>query len=378
MTIDALMYTGDNLLLVQINLMRSIFIYPQADFENRIALTPLNLGALKKWGADVIALKECGLRAGYRDEDFTMAGAQVISSIADGLGRADIILTLHCPSPQDVKKMKKDALIIGLLESDPSFKADSQTCFALERLPRITRAQGMDVLSSQSNLAGYRAVLEACHHYGRMMPMMMTAAGSVKAARLFVIGAGVAGLQALATARRLGAITSAMDVRPAAAEQVESVGARFIAIDDKELKKAEDDKGYAREMSEQIKKKQTQLLKEHIKSQDIVVTTALIPNKPAPQLIDEPMVQSMRHGSVITDLAAATGGNCALTQKDKVIHKHGVTIIGESNLAGRLAYDASFLYGRNITEFITTLLTPTENGITFDETDDIIKATLLH
>ena len=361
----------------------SVFINPSDDLEPRVALTPENVTALERWGGAVLCVKGGGTRAQYDDSAYKQAGAKLLTNASEGLKNAHIIVTLAPPSVTDLRAMRDGAIVIGLLTatSDDAIavaRQKSLQLFALERLPRITRAQSMDVLSSQSNLAGYRAILEAAQHYPRLLPMMMTAAGSIKAARVFVIGAGVAGLQALATARRLGGITSAYDVRAAAAEQVTSVGATFITSDDQEGQQSDQHGGYAREVSASYKKKQDQLLRDHIPRQDIVITTALIPQKKAPVLIDQKMVESMRAGSVIVDIAASGGGNCALTELDTIVTHKQVTIIGWSNLAARMPHDASFLLGRNITQFITQLFTIDDSqGITFDAQDDIITATLL-
>ena len=360
----------------------SVFVYPSDDSEPRVALTPENVMALERWGGKVLCVKGGGMRAQYHDDAYKQAGAKLLTNASEGLN-AHIIVTLAPPSVTDLRAMRDGAIVMGLLTatSDDALavaRQKSLQLFALERLPRITRAQGMDVLSSQSNLAGYRAILEAAQHYPRLLPMMMTAAGSIKAARVFVIGAGVAGLQALATARRLGGITSAYDVRAAAAQQVTSVGATFITSDDQEGQQSDEQGGYAREVSASYKKKQDQLLRDHIPQQDIVITTALIPQKKAPVLIDQKMVESMRAGSVIVDIAASGGGNCALTQTDAIVTHKQVTIIGWSNLAARMPHDASFLLGRNITQFITQLFTSDDSqGVTCDAQDDIITATLL-
>jgi NAD(P) transhydrogenase subunit alpha len=251
------------------------------------------------------------------------------------------------------------------------------TVFALELMPRITRAQTMDVLSSQSNLAGYKAVIDAAATYGRAMPMMMTAAGTVAPAKVFIMGAGVAGLQAIATARRLGAIVTATDVRPAAKEQVASLGAKFIAVEDDEFREAETAGGYAKEMSAEYREKQRALVAEHVTSQDIIITTALIPGRPAPELISRAMVESMKPGSVIVDLAVERGGNCAVSRPGKVVRHKGVTVIGHLNVAGRLAADASSLYARNVFNFFQPLIDGETGALKIDFDDEIVAGTLI-
>jgi NAD(P) transhydrogenase subunit alpha len=247
----------------------------------------------------------------------------------------------------------------------------------MELLPRITRAQVMDVLSSQANLAGYQAVIDAAEEFDRALPMMMTAAGTVPAARVFVMGAGVAGLQAIATARRLGAVVSATDVRPAAKEQVESLGAKFIAVEDEEFRAAETAAGYAKPMSAEYRAKQAELVAEHIKKQDIVITTALIPGRPAPRLIGKAMVESMKPGSVIVDLAAERGGNCELTRADQTVTHSGVTILGPTNLAGEVPVNASSLYAKNLLAFLETMFDKKEKALKVNWDDEIIKGTLV-
>jgi H+-translocating NAD(P) transhydrogenase subunit alpha len=287
------------------------------------------------------------------------------------------------PAASELARYKKGALVIAMMDpygEDAALKAMADAgivAFAMELLPRITRAQVMDVLSSQANLAGYRAVIDAAAEYGRALPMMMTAAGTVPAARLFVMGAGVAGLQAIATARRLGAIVTATDVRPAAKEQVESLGAKFIAVEDEEFKQAETAGGYAKEMSKDYQAKQAALVSEHIKKQDIVITTALIPGRPAPRLISKDMVASMRPGSVIVDLAVERGGNCELAQAGEVVESGGVKIVGHRNVPGRIAASASSLYARNLFAFLEILVDKNAEALAVNWDDEIVKATAL-
>jgi NAD(P) transhydrogenase subunit alpha len=262
---------------------------------------------------------------------------------------------------------------LGRKDDAKAYAGAKITAFAMELVPRISRAQGMDVLSSQSNLAGYKAVLDAAHEYRRIMPMMMTAAGSIAPARVFVMGVGVAGLQAIATARRLGAVVSATDVRPATKEQVESLGAKFVMVESEETEEAETAGGYAKEMSEDYKQKQAALVADTIAKQDMVITTALIPGRPAPELVSEEMVKSMAAGSVINDLAAPAGGNCALTEPGQVVVRHGVTIIGHINVASRVAEDASLLYARNLLNFLIPLIDGETGALNIDWDDEIIK-----
>ena len=293
--------------------------------EPRIGLTPETVKKLVKAGAEVTIRSGAGDRSHFSDQDYAAAGAKIANSDAEAVGNADIVLTVRRPDPAIVKVMKNGAVLIGMLDpfSEPegldALAESGVSLFTMELMPRITRAQSMDVLSSQSNLAGYKAVVDAAAAFERALPMMMTAAGTVSAARVFVMGVGVAGLQAIATARRLGAIVSATDVRPAVKEQVASLGAKFIAVEDDEFKQAETAGGYAKEMSDAYKKKQAELIAEHIKGQDIIITTALIPGRPAPKLISKAMIESMKPGSIVVDLAAERGGNTELTQPGGIV-----------------------------------------------------------
>jgi len=279
-----------------------------------------------------------------------------------------------------MKKGAKLAAIMNPYAEDaniPAYASAGIEAFAMEFMPRITRAQSMDVLSSQSNLAGYRAVLDACYEYGRALPMMMTAAGTIAPARVMIMGAGVAGLQAIATAKRLGAIVSATDVRIATKEQVESLGGTFVYVDDEEAREAETSGGYAKEMSDEYKKKQAELIAETLKKQDIAITTALIPGRPAPLLITEEMVHSMRPGSVIVDMAVEQGGNCALSKPGEIVEVNGVKIVGHLNIPSRLAADTSALYAKNLLNFITPLMDTENKTLNIDWEDEIITGTLL-
>src|ERR1700674_2344 len=319
--------------------------------ESRVAATPDTVKKMIALGAEIAVAPGDGVRSGILDTDYAAAGASVSR---DALANADVVLKVRRPVEGELKSYKRGALVIAIMDPfghDAALKAMAEAgivAFAVELMPRITRAQVMDVLSSQANLAGYRAVIDAAAEFGRAFPMMMTAAGTVPATKVFVMGAGVAGLQAIATARRLGAIVTATDVRPAAKEQVESLGAKFIAVEDEEFKAAETAGGYAKEMSKEYQLKQAALVAEHIKKQDIVITTALIPGRPAPRLISSAMVTSMRPGSVIVDLAVERGGNVEGVSADAVSEQNGVKVIGYRNVPGRIAATASNLYAKNL------------------------------
>jgi H+-translocating NAD(P) transhydrogenase subunit alpha len=348
--------------------------------EDRVAATPETIKKMKGLGADVGVEPDAGTKSGIPDAEFAAAGATVTDAAVKD---ADVVLKVRRPAASELARYKKGALVIAMMDpygEDAALKAMADAgivAFAMELLPRITRAQVMDVLSSQANLAGYRAVIDAAAEYGRALPMMMTAAGTVPAAKLFVMGAGVAGLQAIATARRLGAIVTAADVRPAAKEQVESLGAKFIAVADEEFKQAETAGGYAKEMSKDYQAKQAALVSEHIKKQDIVITTALIPGRPAPRLISKDMVASMRPGSVIVDLAVERGGNCELAQAGEVVESGGVKIVGHRNVPGRIAASASSLYARNLFAFLEILVDKNAKALAVNWDDEIVKATAL-
>jgi len=348
--------------------------------ESRVAATAETVKKMKALGADVCVTAGAGDKSGIPDSEFAAAGAAVL---ADACKDADIILKVRRPTAPELAGYKKGALVIALMDpygQDAAVRDMARsgiTAFAMEFLPRITRAQAMDVLSSQANLAGYRAVIDAAAEYGRGLPMMMTAAGTVPAARVFVMGAGVAGLQAIATARRLGAIVTGTDVRPAAKEQVESLGAKFIAVEDEEFKQAETAAGYAKEMSKDYQAKQAALVADHIKKQDIVITTALIPGRPAPRLISKEMVASLRPGSVIVDLAVERGGNCELARAGEVVTVNDVKIVGYLNVPGRVAASASSLYARNLLAFLEILVDKKQGSIAVNWDDDIVKATAL-
>jgi proton-translocating NAD(P)+ transhydrogenase subunit alpha len=351
--------------------------------EPRIGLTPETVKKLIKAGAEVTIRSGAGERSHFSDQDYVAAGAKIANSDAETIGNADIVLTVRRPDPAIVKAMKNGAVLIGML--DPFSEAEGLdalatsgvSLFTMELMPRITRAQSMDVLSSQSNLAGYKAVVDAAAAFERALPMMMTAAGTVPAARVFVMGVGVAGLQAIATARRLGAIVSATDVRPAVKEQVASLGAKFIAVEDEEFKQAETAGGYAKEMSDAYKKKQAELIAEHIKGQDIIITTALIPGRPAPKLLSKAMIESMKPGSIVVDLAAERGGNTELTEPGGIVEHNGIRIMGELNLPGSVPVNASSLYARNLQAFIEPMIDKEKKALAINWDDELVKGTLI-
>jgi NAD(P) transhydrogenase subunit alpha len=355
----------------------------RADGEARVAASPETVKKLKALGLDVVVEAGAGAESRIADAAYAEAGAEIAADEKAALNAADIVLKVQHPTAEEIALMKRGAILVAMLaplarkEDARAYAAAGITAFAMELVPRITRAQSMDVLSSQANLAGYKAVLEACAHYRRVLPMMMTAAGSIAPARVFVMGVGVAGLQAIATARRLGAVVSATDVRPATKEQVESLGAKFVMVEDEETKAAETAGGYAREMSDEYKKKQAELIAATIARQDIVITTALIPGRPAPMLVSEDMVKTMRAGSVIVDLAVEAGGNCPLSERDKVVVKHGVTLIGHTNLPSMVAEDASLLYARNLYNFVAPMMAKDGSGLAVNWDDEIIKGAVL-
>jgi NAD(P) transhydrogenase subunit alpha len=348
--------------------------------EPRAAATPDTVKKLRGLGADVAVEQGAGIRSGILDADYVAVGATIGKGVVKD---ADVVLKVRRPSAQDIAGCKKGALVIAIMDpygNEAALKAlaaTGVTAFAMELMPRITRAQSMDVLSSQANLAGYRAVIDASAEFGRAFPMMMTAAGTVPAARVFVMGAGVAGLQAIATARRLGAIVTATDVRPASKEQVQSLGAKFIAVEDDEFKQAETAAGYAKEMSKDYQAKQAALVADHVKKQDIVITTALIPGRPAPRLITKDMVASMKPGSVIVDLAVERGGNVEGAKFGEVADVNGVKIVGYNNMPGRLAASASALYAKNLINFLEILIDKNTKALAVNWDDEIVKATAL-
>jgi len=350
--------------------------------ESRCAVTPDSLKKLTALGATVIVEAGAGAGSSIPDSEFAAAGATVAADTHAVLSGADVLLKVRGPTAQEISALKPGAIVVALLdayrEKDTvtALAGAGSTAFAMEFVPRITRAQVMDALSSQANLAGYRAVIEAANAYGRGFPMMMTAAGTVAAAKVFVMGAGVAGLQAIATARRLGAVVTATDVRPASKEQVESLGAKFVAVEDEEFKAAETAAGYAKPMSAEYQAKQAALTAAHIVKQDVVITTALIPGRPAPRLVTAAHVASMKPGSVIVDLAIDNGGNVEGAKLGEVVTTpNGVQIVGWSNLPGRIASDASALYARNLVAFLGLLVK--DGALTLDLEDEILKAAVV-
>jgi H+-translocating NAD(P) transhydrogenase subunit alpha len=350
-------------------------------YETRVAASAETVKKFIGLGTEVAVERGAGKNAGVPDAEYEAAGARLVSA-AEALG-ADIVLKVRRPNDAELGQMKRGALVVaamdpyGRQEAVEAMAKAGVAAFAMELLPRITRAQSMDVLSSQANLAGYRAVIDAATEYGRALPMMMTPAGTVPAAKIFIMGVGVAGLQAIATARRLGAIVTATDVRPATKEQVESLGAKFVAVEDEEFKQAETSGGYAKEMSDAYKAKQAALVAAHIAKQDIVITTALIPGRPAPRLVSADMVRSMRAGSVIVDLAVERGGNCELARAGELVTtENGVRIVGYSSVT-RLAATASALYARNLYAFVETLIDKTSKAISVNWDDELVKATCL-
>ena len=352
--------------------------------ETRVGATPETVKKLVTLGATVTVQSDAGRASGITNADYEAAGAAIAKDAAATFQDADLILKVRRPETSELAQMKRGASVIATMDpygQDAALAAMAQAginAFAMEFMPRITRAQVMDVLSSQANLAGYRAVIDGAAEYGRALPMMMTAAGTVPAARMFIMGVGVAGLQAIATARRLGAIVTATDVRPATKEQVESLGAKFIAVEDDEFKQAETAGGYAKEMSDAYKAKQAALVASHIAKQDIVITTALIPGRPAPKLITADMVRSMRAGSVIVDLAVERGGNCELAKAgETVMTDNGVHIVGNLNVPGRLAATASSLYAKNLLAFVETMVDKETKSLSPKWDDELVKATLL-
>jgi NAD(P) transhydrogenase subunit alpha len=348
--------------------------------EPRVAATPETVKKLIGLGAEVAVEPGAGVKSGVLDAEYAAAGAKVASDAASG---ADIVLKVRRPSASELAGYKKGAVVVAIMDPYGNEAALKQmadagvVAFAMELMPRITRAQSMDVLSSQANLAGYRAVIDAAEEYGRALPMMMTAAGTVPAAKVFIMGVGVAGLQAIATARRLGAIVTATDVRPATKEQVESLGAKFLAVEDEEFKNAQTAGGYAKEMSKEYLAKQAALVAEHIKKQDIVITTALIPGRPAPKLVSKEMVASMRPGSVLVDLAVERGGNVEGAKPGEVTQVGPAKIVGYLNVPGRLAASASALYAKNLLTFLETLIDKKEKKLAINWDDELVKGTVL-
>lgn len=357
--------------------------------EKRVAISPDVVKKLAAKGVEVVIEKGAGAGAMVPDEAFAAAGARIAPDAAATYDEADVVFKVQRPmtaaegGPEELDLIKPGTVLVGLLApyADRGLVEEYAkrriAAFAMELIPRISRAQGMDALTSQSNVAGYYAVVDAACEFGRLMPMMMTAAGTIAPARVLVLGAGVAGLQAIATARRLGAVVSAFDVRPAVKEEVESLGGKFIEVEHEGAAEAETAGGYAREMGEAYRRRQAELIHETLKKTDIAICTALIPGKPAPVLIPEEMVKDMRVGSVIVDLAVEGGGNCALSERDKVVVKHGVKIMGRLNLPSRVPVDASALYARNLFNLVSPMIDEETKELKIDLEDEVVKGALL-
>jgi NAD(P) transhydrogenase subunit alpha len=363
--------------------MKVAIIKECGEGESRVAASPESVKKLAGLGLSVVIESGAGARAHFSDDEYRGVGADIAADANGALAEADVLLTVGRPSRASVSRLRRGALLIGQLapygdRGDIDHYAECGIdAFAMELMPRISRAQSMDVLSSQSNLAGYKAVIDAVAVFDRAMPMMMTAAGTVAPARVLVLGAGVAGLQAIATAKRLGAIVSATDVRPVAKEQVESLGARFVMVESEETAQAETAGGYAKEMSEDYKRRQAELVAETLKKQDIVICTALIPGRPAPVLVTQAMAESMRPGSIIVDLAVEQGGNCELSRAGEIVDHGGVRILGHRNVPGRLPVDASALYARNLFNFVAPFVNAENGAVDIDWEDELVTGTAL-
>jgi NAD(P) transhydrogenase subunit alpha len=369
--------------------MKIAIVKERRPHETRVAATPETVKKLKALGVEEIVIEAgAGTAASYTDQAYTDAGAMIVPDAASAASAADILFKIQRPmsaaeGTDEIALLRSGQVLMSPLsaltdrELVQALAARGVTSFALELIPRITRAQSMDILSSQANLAGYKAVLLAANNYGRIFPQMMTPAGTLAPSRAFIMGVGVAGLQAIATARRLGSIVTATDVRPATKEQVQSLGAKFVAVEDEEFKAAETAGGYAKEMSAEYRAKQEALLAEHIKLQDIVITTALIPGRKAPVLVSEDMVSTMRPGSVIVDMAVEQGGNCPLSEYGRIVEKYGVKIVGPANLPGELPTDSSALFARNLLNFITPMVDKETKALKIDTSDEVVKGTLV-
>ena len=368
--------------------MKIAIVKERRPHETRVAATPDTVKKLKALGAEITIETGAGVAAAYTDQAYGEAGATIVPDAASAIAAGDIVFKIQRPMSAEEGLDELGLLRQGQTLMSPlgaltnkelvqALASRGVTSFALELIPRITRAQSMDILSSQANLAGYKAVLLAANNYGRIFPQMMTPGGTLAPSRSFIMGVGVAGLQAIATARRLGSIVTATDVRPATKEQVQSLGAKFVAVEDEEFKAAETAGGYAKQMSPEYQATQAALVAEHIKMQDIVITTALIPGRKAPVLVSEEMVKTMKPGSVIVDMAVEQGGNCPLSEFGRVVEKHGVKIVGPANLAGELATDASALFSRNLLNFITPMVDKETRALTINLEDEVVKGTLV-
>ena len=356
--------------------------------ETRVAASPEVVKKFIALGFDVTIQSGAGLAAGFTDTTFKDLGATIATDTKSTLNNADIVFKIQRlmtanDEINEVSMCKKDCMVISHMSALSSKKdieeyaKASITTFAMDLMPRISRAQSMDVLSSQSNLSGYQAVIKGANNFNSAFPMMMTAAGTVAPAKVFIMGVGVAGLQAIATAKRMGAIVTAYDVRAATKEQVESLGGKFLIVDEEAMKEAETSGGYAKEMTEEYKKKEQEVIKNHIKEQDIVITTALIPGRPAPKLVTKEMVNSMRTGSVVVDLAVETGGNCELSKRNEVFDANGVKIVGYDNLPGELPKDASNLFAKNLFNFLSPHVNSETKVLELDWEDETVKSTLV-
>jgi NAD(P) transhydrogenase subunit alpha len=368
--------------------MKIAILKERRPHETRVAATPETVKKLKALGAEITIEAGAGTAAAYTDQAYADAGANIVPDAATAAAAGDVIFKVQRPMSAEEGVDEMALLRSGQTLMSPlgaltnkelvaALAAKGVQAFALELIPRITRAQSMDILSSQANLSGYKAVLMAADNFGRIFPQMMTPGGTLAPARAFIMGVGVAGLQAIATARRLGAIVTATDVRPATKEQVQSLGGKFVAVEDEEFKAAETSGGYAKEMSTEYRTKQAALVAEHIKTQDIVITTALIPGRKAPVLVNEDMVKTMKPGSVILDMAVEQGGNCPLSEYGKVVVKYGVKIVGPANLPAELATDSSSLFSRNLLNFITPMVDKETKALKVDLNDEVVKGTLV-
>lgn len=363
--------------------MVTVAVTPEVKGEPRVAVSPETVKKLTGLGCIVNIAAGSGLLSRFSDDAYRSAGARILDTAASAVNGADILLKVQRPTQDEVSALSAGGMAVAIMspfDDQPGLEAlaaSGRALFAMEFMPRITRAQSMDVLSSQANLAGYKAVVDAASLFEQALPLMMTAAGTVPAARVFVMGAGVAGLQAIATARRMGAIVTATDVRPATKEQVASLGAKFIAVEDDEFKQAQTAAGYAKPMSEAYQLKQAELIANHLRTQDIVITTALIPGRPAPRLVSREMVDTMKPGAVIVDMAAERGGNCEVTQPGKLIDHRGVRVYGPINLARSVPVNASSLYAKNVLNFLETMFDKKSKALSVDWNDDIVKGTLI-
>lgn len=368
--------------------MKITILKERRPHETRVAATPETVRKLKALGAEITIETNAGAAAAYPDQAYVDAGASIVPDAASAVAAGDVIFKIQRPMSaeegvDEIGLLRSGQMLmapLGALTNRPlveALAARGVTAFALELIPRITRAQSMDILSSQANLGGYKAVLLAANNFGRIFPQMMTPGGTLAPARAFIMGVGVAGLQAIATARRLGAVVTATDVRPATKEQVQSLGGKFVAVEDEEFKAAETAGGYAKQMSPEYQAKQAALVAEHIKLQDIVVTTALIPGRKAPVLVSEDMVRTMKPGSVIVDMAVEQGGNCPLSEFGKTVEKHGVRIVGPANLPAELPTDSSALFARNLLNFITPMIDKETKALKVDLNDEVVKGTLV-